>query len=775
MATEDIEGWILEATECSPMMMQRVSETNVSESLSGQLSLSSLGLSVKHPANYMLMDHSTCLIDKSLENDKETNSPTSPVKMSQSHSPTEGSDVEVEEKQNISPEQLITRLSAINLIRARTITRLSPTESLSSGDTFSPFSDRFHSSSGHSAESNPSPVVVMQPVPTLRKRKKKKKKKKKKTRNRNRGVNSQDSMAEGPSGSRNETHICRTPHVRPSVDSYIQAQGEKDNQQMRSPEPPEPAMFQSNWTSADCAPSHNELQQGDADLQPGPGTVGKPSSAMLNLGENPGSSVTSLHDKVISAGEASPVPSSSQHPGANKDSRRPANSAKKMLPSIEEAASEATQDSLSNDASTFMMRSKSLSARTQIRDTSPYKAASTILTADEHAPSKPESEKDSSSVTNLDIEQSSQQTPYSKDHESPHFSNSHSHPSPPAESDISTLSTPKAHRNVSSQRPDAFFWQLDSHGFPCAKQSCDKRCNLWDGRTVICPKCGPFSEVRYCCKEHLLQDIKWHWVYCGQMTFTEPCRENSVPRDVRDGPPLLPCLHPYDTPERHRQAVYFNVNIREGDYFVFSDYADWAQAGVPEINLEMRCSHRVLYTIKFEDREKKDRFRRILAACLFMTIEVHGLVDYMYRLIRDDLRSQEIWSPEVENMLKYQIHSEFAINILPDITGERHACETDWTGRNRRHCPDAVCRGEYRRLLGSVGGHGHRQTVDHLEESFWILRAARTTHPDVTDVHARMRGDGFEGVAEEDRRVFQRGEGWDGAGTGPMEIESINA
>jgi hypothetical protein len=158
-----------------------------------------------------------------------------------------------------------------------------------------------------------------------------------------------------------------------------------------------------------------------------------------------------------------------------------------------------------------------------------------------------------------------------------------------------------------------------------------------------------------------------------------------------------------------------------------------------------------------------------------VTIEVHELVDYLYRLIRDDLRAQEIWSPEVENMLKYQIHSEFAINILSDITGERHACETDWTGRNRRHCPDAVCRSEYRRLLGSVGGNGHRQTVDHLEGSFWILRAARTTHPSVTDVQARMRGEGFEGVAEEDKRVFQRGEGWDGAGTGPMEIEGINA
>ncbi|GFF27064.1 hypothetical protein IFM51744_00167 [Aspergillus udagawae] len=769
MATPDLEGWVLEAAECSPRMMQRASVTNVPRSLSDPLNLSSLEPSVKHQANYMLTDHFTCLVGNSLESDKETSSPTSPVKMSKSHSPAESSDV-VEERQNISPEQLITRLSAINLIRARTITRLSPTDSMSSGDTFSPFSDRFHSSSAHSAESNPTSVVIMQPVPTSRK-----KKKKKNARNRNRVRNNQDSLGEGLSGDRNETHMRQTPHVRPNVGSNIQAHGQTDNQHMRSPAPHDPGMSQSNWISADCALSQSDFQQGDADLKPGPSTVEQHSSHMLDLGQSSGSSVTSLHDKVISAGEVSPVPSSSQHPGANKDSRRSASAAKERLPPIEEAASDAIEDSLSTDASTSIVESENLSARTQIREASHSKAVSAILTTDKNAPSKPETEKDSSSVSNSEIEQNSQQTTHFEDRESPHFSNSHSHPSPLAASDISTLSTPKAHGNVSSQRPEAFFWQLDSHGFPCAKHSCDKRCNLWDGRTAICPKCGPFSEVRYCCKDHLLQDIKWHWIYCGQMTFTQPCRENSVPRDVQDGPPLVPCLHPYDTPERHRQAVYFNINIREGDYFVFSDYADWAQAGFPENNFEMRCSHRVLYTIKLEDREKKDRFRRILAACLFMTIEVHELVDYMYRLIRDDLRSQEIWSPEVENMLKYQIHSEFAVNILPDITGERHACETDWTGRNRRHCPDAVCRGEYRRLLGSVGGNGHRQTIEHLEESFWILRAARTTHPGVTDVHARMRGEGFEGVAEEDKRVFQRGEGWDGAGTGPMEIEGINA
>jgi hypothetical protein len=93
MATPDLEGWVLEAAECSPRMMQRASVTNVPRSLSDPLSPSSLELSVKHQANYMLTDHFTCLIGNSLESDKETSSPTSPVKMSKSHSPAESSDV----------------------------------------------------------------------------------------------------------------------------------------------------------------------------------------------------------------------------------------------------------------------------------------------------------------------------------------------------------------------------------------------------------------------------------------------------------------------------------------------------------------------------------------------------------------------------------------------------------------------------------------------------------------------------------------------------------
>ncbi|RAH85745.1 hypothetical protein BO86DRAFT_436965 [Aspergillus japonicus CBS 114.51] len=372
----------------------------------------------------------------------------------------------------------------------------------------------------------------------------------------------------------------------------------------------------------------------------------------------------------------------------------------------------------------------------------------------------------------------------------PHVaSSSHAHPSPPPPTSTSPLSTTASTTTtttthyqqisnvrggtLSSQKPEGFFWQLDSHGFPCGLRHCPKRCNSWDGVTVICPGCGPFSETRYCSRDHLLQDIKTHWPVCGDQVFVHPCRESTIPREVREGPPLIPCLHNYDMPERHRQAVYFRMNARQGDYFIFADWADYVRAGFPENTTTVRCAKRVVYTVRFEDPEEKDRFRRVLAICLFATVEVHALVDYMYRLIRDHLRAANA-AKQLEAALRYQIHAETGVSIQQYITGERHACATDWDGRNRRNCPDQVCRSEYRRLLGSLGGGGLREVVRNMESTYWILRAARTTHPTVKDPKKRMLGEGFEGVAEEDQRVYRRGDGWDGAGTGNMEIEGMN-
>lgn len=191
---------------------------------------------------------------------------------------------------------------------------------------------------------------------------------------------------------------------------------------------------------------------------------------------------------------------------------------------------------------------------------------------------------------------------------SSNFASSHAHPAP--------SSTQSGLGGPTIQRPPGFFWQLDSHGFPCAKADCDKRCNSWDGASVICPRCGPFSEVRYCGPEHLYADVKQHWVYCGRMTFRHPCRENTIPREQREGPPLLPSRHQWDTPERHRQAVHHATN-RGGDYFIFDDWAEFAAAGQPANNAAVRCTNRVLCVVKFDDPEEKDRFRRVLGVCLF--------------------------------------------------------------------------------------------------------------------------------------------------------------
>lgn len=175
-----------------------------------------------------------------------------------------------------------------------------------------------------------------------------------------------------------------------------------------------------------------------------------------------------------------------------------------------------------------------------------------------------------------------------------------------------------------------------------------------------------------------------------------------------------------------------------------------------------------------------------------MTIEAPHLTDYLYRLIRDNIRkttdtdtrpttttsTTDPTNPNLHSLeasLKYQMYREFAITIQPSITGQRHACPTDWTGRNRRTCADQTCRAEHQRLLGSLGGGGHKALVEDLESRYWVLRAARVTHPGVGNAMDRMRGEGYgEDVAEEDRRVFCRGDGWDGAGSGEMEVEGVN-
>lgn len=316
-----------------------------------------------------------------------------------------------------------------------------------------------------------------------------------------------------------------------------------------------------------------------------------------------------------------------------------------------------------------------------------------------------------------------------------------------------------------------FFWDLTYHTFQCAMDGCEKRCNMWDCESVICPFCGPLSHIMYCGKEHLRKDVRTHWLYCGKASLQEPCLDHTVPVDIRIGPPAIPCKNGWDSPERHRQALWFSTARQEGDYFIFAAWRDCIATGLPPGSLEGRCSPRVAQVVRFDDPIEKDRFRRILAVCLLESVEVQPLVAYMFRLLRDKLQSTNHWSPQLDMELRDQLYWELGVSIGLDFVGLRHACETEWSGRPPRHCRDPICVTERPHLLGGTRWENWFERLVYNEEcSHWILRANRTTHPFVKSVNARICGVGFD-VVQEERRPFRRGEGWDGVGTGPMEME----
>jgi hypothetical protein len=348
------------------------------------------------------------------------------------------------------------------------------------------------------------------------------------------------------------------------------------------------------------------------------------------------------------------------------------------------------------------------------------------------------------------------------------------YPTPPTQTAPGSSEVPGKNVRYKRKEPEIgkFFWDLTYHSFQCAKEGCRKQCNMWDCQSVICPFCGPFSRVMYCGKEHMREDVKTHWLHCGQASMEDPCVDTSIAPDVRVGPPAIPCKNGWDSPERHRQAMWFTTARQEGDYFLFADWEDSIVSGFEPGEWEGRCSPRVALIVRVNDPAEKDRFRRILAVCLLESVEVQPLVAYMYRLLRDRLQSKNQWSSQLDSEIRNQIYWELGVYLDPEFLGMRHACETEWNGRPPRHCRDPICFTERRNLLGVLGwDQCFERLVSNEECSHWLLRAHRTTHPTVTSVYSRTRGDGFDDVVDEEKRLFQRGEGWDGAGTGPMEME----
>ncbi|OGE52024.1 hypothetical protein PENARI_c011G11976 [Penicillium arizonense] len=283
--------------------------------------------------------------------------------------------------------------------------------------------------------------------------------------------------------------------------------------------------------------------------------------------------------------------------------------------------------------------------------------------------------------------------------------------------------------------------------FPCALEGCRVLCSLTDEMSVVCPKCGPYSSVRYCGKEHLWDDAIVHWEHCGGYSLPYQCLAGPLPEEILVGPPMVPSFHGWDSPERHRQALWFSSATNQGDYFVFADSVlnQLRSIGTP-----------------------KDRFRRLMAICLFGGVEYRGLVGVLFRFIRGWMKFHRVWDRMEGNILVDQLEREMGVFIPTSHICQHNVRENEWTGADQ--CPfdestHRHCVPPQQRLQEDLeGGRGLEGLCNDLESTCWILRAHRTTHPTIRSVVARVRGDGFEGVLPWDRRGWRRGEGWDGFG-----------
>lgn len=87
----------------------------------------------------------------------------------------------------------------------------------------------------------------------------------------------------------------------------------------------------------------------------------------------------------------------------------------------------------------------------------------------------------------------------------------------------------------------------EGHNFSCAFCKVSIPATMDVDGPVICPGCGPCSEVRYCSKSHLLSDILEHYHVCGTQPGNYPLAWDKLPRHYA-------LQYPYIKPVGHKMT-----------------------------------------------------------------------------------------------------------------------------------------------------------------------------------------------------------------------------
>jgi len=214
----------------------------------------------------------------------------------------------------------------------------------------------------------------------------------------------------------------------------------------------------------------------------------------------------------------------------------------------------------------------------------------------------------------------------------------------------------------------------------CWLPGCQQPTNSCDVRTTSCPRCGPYSYVRYCSIQHLHADVRRH--------YTEDCtrRPNHLPYldestiYTMNSPPrvFISCSIPLsDSFERYRQALYHSCPPdARSDYFVFSD-ADNLVANEGSdafITSPMLARYRgtgsVVATIRISSMDvRKAQFAAVLERLLSMGCAA-GTIDattcgVLFLFIKSDLRDRGMWDEVMIGRLCLAMQLEFGWRVPP--------------------------------------------------------------------------------------------------------------
>ncbi len=291
-------------------------------------------------------------------------------------------------------------------------------------------------------------------------------------------------------------------------------------------------------------------------------------------------------------------------------------------------------------------------------------------------------------------------------------------------------------------------WRHDRDLLKCHMLGCNAMISDYHESAVICLGCGPKSLVRYCSLQHQTNDIKDHWKECGTWRLLLKCviDHATAPTKFARMYPAIKQRHGSRTAALYRQRLC--ASLHSGHYTLFDPYSTYTKT---------------LCWPKEDPKwpEMDRRIERVLNVAFFDSCN-HPILGYLYRLLRELLRSQGEWSERVERSLKFQFESEFSnYKVNTKWHNGDAPCECEWSGTiSPRWNHLSTCRAfdqvvERRNCI--------EVNVEHYEARFWILRAWRQQHPTQNNWRLRAAGYGFPALTP-DEGCYRLGPGWTGWG-----------